>query len=72
MISQHPDVAEAVNFAMDDEAYGQDVDCAVKLADGKDSEERDLKSWISGKVLAFKVRKNVWWSCHEAVCMRKY
>nr|POE99413.1 putative peroxisomal-coenzyme a synthetase [Quercus suber] len=55
VVSQHEAVAEAVTFAMDDEAYGQDVGCAVKLADGKEINERDLKKWIGEKISAFKV-----------------
>jgi len=59
VITQHPDIVEAVTFAMDDEAYGQDVGCAVKLVDGKELDERELKKWVSEKVSAFKVPKKV-------------
>lgn len=59
VISQHSDVAEAVTFAIDDEAYGQDVGCAVKLADGKEPDEQGLKKWIGEKVAAHKVPKRV-------------
>ncbi|KAK4541729.1 hypothetical protein LTR36_007438 [Oleoguttula mirabilis] len=60
VISQHSDVAEAVTFAIDDEGYGQDVGCAVKLADGKEMDEQALKKWIGEKVAAHKVPKKIW------------
>jgi len=68
VIAQHEAVAEAVTFAMDDETYGQDVGCAVKLAEGSEGlEARELKKWIGEKVAAHKVPKKVsWFSCSVA------
>lgn len=60
LISQHESIAESVAFAIDDEAYGQDVGVAVKLADGKSLDAQELKTWVSGKVSKFKVPKKVW------------
>lgn len=59
VISQHDAVGEVVTFAMDDEDYGQDVGCAVKKAEGKDIEERELKEWIGERISAFKIPKKV-------------
>lgn len=59
-ISQHPDVAEVVCFAMDDEAYGQNVGCAVKFVEGKEVQERELKKWIGEQMAAFKVPEKIW------------
>ncbi|GIZ48119.1 hypothetical protein CKM354_001119200 [Cercospora kikuchii] len=60
VINKHEDIVEAVSFAIDDEAYGQDVGCAVKAAEGKDLKEDDLKKWIAERVAAFKVPKKIW------------
>ncbi|CAK1365557.1 putative peroxisomal-coenzyme A synthetase [Cercospora beticola] len=60
VINKHEDIVEAVSFAIDDEAYDQDVGCAVKAAEGKDLKEDDLKKWIAERVAAFKVPKKIW------------
>ena len=59
VIAQHPAVAEAVSFAIEDEMYGQDVGVAVVLKDGQRMGEKDLRSWMGGKVAKFKVPKKV-------------
>jgi len=60
VISQHEAVVEAVSFAIDDEAYGQEVGCAVKVAEGQSLEARELKKWVSEKLAAHKVPKMIW------------
>ncbi|PPJ56444.1 hypothetical protein CBER1_05489 [Cercospora berteroae] len=60
VINKREDVVEAVSFAINDEAYGQDVGCAVKAAEGKDLREDDRKKWISDRIAAFKVPKTIW------------
>jgi acyl-CoA synthetase (AMP-forming)/AMP-acid ligase II len=46
VIAQHPRVAEAVSFAMDDEMYGQEVGVAVVAREeGEPLSEEDLKAW---------------------------
>ncbi|KAK3057262.1 hypothetical protein LTS18_011564, partial [Coniosporium uncinatum] len=67
VIAQHEAVAEAVTFAMDDETYGQDVGCAVKLTEGYEGlDARELKKWIGEKVAAHKVPKKVrCFFCHS-------
>ncbi|KAI5364038.1 Putative AMP-dependent synthetase/ligase, Condensation domain, phosphopantetheine binding ACP [Septoria linicola] len=60
VINKHEHVAEAVSFAIDDESYGQDVGCAVKVAEGSELEAEDLKKWISERIAAFKVPKKIW------------
>ena len=47
LIGKHGGVREAVSFAIDDEAYGQDVGLAVKVAEGKDFKEDALRDWMS-------------------------
>ena len=59
MIVQHPAVAEAATFAMEDEMYGQDVAVAVRVVDGEKIDAVGLRRWIRGRVAAFKVPKKV-------------
>ena len=59
VVSQHPAVAEAVSFAIDDEMYGQDVGLAVVLKDSQTIREDQLQQYIARKVAKFKVPKKV-------------
>ena len=59
VIARHPDISEAVSFAIEDEMYGQDVGVAVVLKDGKQMREEQLKEWMRGKVAKFKLPKKV-------------
>lgn len=59
IISRHEAISEVVTFAINDEAYGQDVGCAVKKAEGKDLTDQELKKWIGEQLSAFKVPKKV-------------
>ena len=59
VLAQHPAVAEAVSFAIDDETYGQDIGVAIVLKDGQSVSADELREWISEKVAKFKVPKEV-------------
>lgn len=63
LINQHGSVSEAVTFAIEDEAYGQNVACAVKLAVGKQLSEQELRKWVAERLSAFKAPSKVS-SCH--------
>ena len=65
VVAQHPNVAEAVSFAIEDEMYGQDIGLAVVLNDGKNVGEDDLRKWVAEKVAKFKVLKKVGLSTRE-------
>lgn len=60
VVAQHPAVAEAVSFAMEDEMYGQDVGLAVVLKDGQTLADGELKKWMTEKVAKFKLPKKVY------------
>lgn len=62
VIAQHPAVAEAVSFALEDEMYGQDVGVAVVLKDGQGLNAGDLKSWMTDRVAKFKLPKKVFFT----------
>lgn len=62
VVAQHPNVAEAVSFAIEDEMYGQDIGLAVVLNDGKNVGEDDLRKWVAEKVAKFKVPKKAGFS----------
>lgn len=55
IIMQHPAVAEAAAFAVEDDIYGQDVGLAVTLRNGEKFERSKLKRWIRERVSAHKV-----------------
>lgn len=60
LINGHGSITEAVAFAMDDEAYGQDFGMAVKLAEGSELSAQELKAWIGERVNKAKVPKKIW------------
>lgn len=56
----HPQVAEAVCFAIPDEGhYGEDIGAAVVLKSAGSATEADLKAWVTGKLAKFKTPKQV-------------
>ena len=59
LISSHPDVADVVVFAVDDEMYGQEPAAALILSQGAELKARELKKWIGERVAAYKVPKKV-------------
>ncbi|KAF1814667.1 acetyl-CoA synthetase-like protein [Eremomyces bilateralis CBS 781.70] len=62
VIAQHPAVAEAVSFAIDDEMYGQDVGVSVVLKDGHQLGGDELKIWMKDRVAKFKLPKKVFFT----------
>lgn len=59
VVAQHPAVAEAVSFALEDEMYGQDVGFAVVVKSGSNLSAEELKGWMAEKVAKFKLPKQV-------------
>jgi acyl-CoA synthetase (AMP-forming)/AMP-acid ligase II len=56
----HPQVAEAVCFAIPDEGhYGEDIGAAAVLKSAGSATEADLKAWVAGKLAKFKTPKQV-------------
>ena len=62
VLAQHPSVAEAVSFALEDEMYGQDVGVAIVLKDGQKATEDSVKAYMKEKVAKFKVPKRVFFT----------
>ncbi|KAG9255733.1 uncharacterized protein F5Z01DRAFT_652019 [Emericellopsis atlantica] len=62
VLTRHPQVAEAVSFAIPDEVYGQDIGVAVVLKSGKQLDAATLKGWVAEKVAKFKIPKNVYFT----------
>ncbi|KAI4127278.1 MAG: hypothetical protein LQ338_003282 [Usnochroma carphineum] len=58
---QHPQVQEAVSFAVEDEIYGQDVGVAVVLVEGALLSTPELLAWFSERAARFKVPKKVFY-----------
>lgn len=53
----HPDVKEAVSFAVPDEKYGEEVNAAVILNNGGKVDENGLKEFALEKMAKFKIPK---------------
>ncbi|KAI9664550.1 MAG: hypothetical protein M1821_005996 [Bathelium mastoideum] len=62
VMSQQPQVAEAVAFAMEDELYGQNVGVAVVLKEGQKVGEEELKEWMRNRVANFKIPKKIFFT----------
>jgi oxalate---CoA ligase len=56
---QHPSVAEAVSFAVDDEDYGQEVGMAIKVKKGEKLDGPALKKFLAEKLATHKLPKKV-------------
>ena len=55
----HPAVAEAVAFAVPDDKLGEEVGAAVVLAEGEQTAEQELRSYVAGWLAAFKVPQSI-------------
>jgi len=62
VLAQHPSVAEAVSFAMEDEVYGQNVGVAIVIKEGQKLSEEEVIAWMTEKVAKFKVPKRVFFT----------
>lgn len=59
-LANHPNIAEAVTFAIpDDGHYGEDIGAAVVLKGAFNVSAEDLQSWMAERVAKFKVPKKV-------------
>ncbi len=56
---RHPDVAQAVTFALPHPKLGEDVAAAVVAAGGATIDQRDLRRFVSQSLAAFKVPRRV-------------
>ena len=59
LLTQNPNVLQAVSFAIDDEIYGQEVAVAVVLQEGSVLSVEDLSAWLRERVANFKLPKKV-------------
>ena len=59
VLMSHPDVAQAVAFALPDPLLGEDVAAAVVLREGAEISVSDLRSFASTRLAPFKVPKRV-------------
>jgi acyl-CoA synthetase (AMP-forming)/AMP-acid ligase II len=55
----HPAVAEAITFAIPHDALGEDVGAAVVVEAGHEVTERELRSYLSEHLAAFKVPRRI-------------
>lgn len=55
----HPDVAEAVSFALPDTHYGEVVAAGIVLKDGAQPDAASIRQHVASKLAAFKVPKEV-------------
>jgi acyl-CoA synthetase (AMP-forming)/AMP-acid ligase II len=59
LLTQHPAIAEAVSFAVEDEMYGQDIGVAIAVRPGYKLEGEDVRLWVAERAAKFKVPKKV-------------
>lgn len=59
LLAQHPNIAEAVSFAVDDELYGQNVAVAVVRREGALLSQEELIAWFGERAAKFKIPKKV-------------
>jgi acyl-CoA synthetase (AMP-forming)/AMP-acid ligase II len=64
VLARHPNVSEAVSFAIPDEMFGQEVAVAVVPKAGEKITEEELKKWVADKLAKFKVPKKVYSPTH--------
>ncbi|WBW75601.1 acetyl-CoA ligase Pcs60 [Schizosaccharomyces osmophilus] len=62
VLMQHPNVAEAVCFAVPDEKYGQDIQSAIHTASGKSVSVKELQSFLAQRVAEFKIPKKFYFT----------
>jgi len=67
LLSQHPSIAEAVSFAIDDELYGQNVAAAVVLKEDATVSKEDLTTWFGARAVKFKIPKVI---CYPILTLR--
>jgi fatty-acyl-CoA synthase len=59
VLTEHPDVREAVVVGVDDAAFGQRLVAYVVVADGAAPTDDDLKSHVKGRLAGYKVPRDV-------------
>ena len=59
VLMSHPDVAQAIAFAVPDPVLGEEVAAAVVLREGVDLSVADIRSFASARLAAFKVPRRV-------------
>ncbi|OWB78152.1 hypothetical protein B5S32_g2339 [[Candida] boidinii] len=55
VLLEHPAVAEAVAFGVDDKKYGQAVNAAIVLKPGSSLTEEEITNFLKDKIAAFKI-----------------
>jgi acyl-CoA synthetase (AMP-forming)/AMP-acid ligase II len=59
ILAQHPNISEAVSFAIEDEHYGQEVGVAIVFKSGQSLTSEEVRGWMAQKVAKFKLPKKV-------------
>jgi acyl-coenzyme A synthetase/AMP-(fatty) acid ligase len=59
VLAEHPDVAQAVTFAVPDERVGEDIEAAIVLRQGALVSERDLRRFAAERLAPFKVPRRI-------------
>lgn len=59
VLMDHPAVAQAVTFALPHDKLGEEVACAIVLADGQKTRDRELKDFAATRLADFKVPRHI-------------
>jgi long-chain acyl-CoA synthetase len=57
---EHPDITEAAIIGIPDERYGEEVGAVVRVRDGADLSQDDIRAHVAGRLASFKVPTRVW------------
>jgi acyl-coenzyme A synthetase/AMP-(fatty) acid ligase len=62
-LKEHPNISEAISFAVPDPKYGEEVNAAVVLKDPtKRTSEEEIKQFCRNKLVEFKVPKKIFFA----------
>ena len=59
VLLEHPDVQQAVTFAMPSRVFGEDVAVAVVAREGAAADAEDLRRFVAGRLAPFKVPRTI-------------
>ena len=59
VLMDHPLIEQAVCFGYEDKMLGEDIAAAIIVKEGKNCSETDIKTYVEGKLVKFKIPKKI-------------
>lgn len=60
VLFRHPKVAAVAVFGVPDDFYGEEVMAWIRLHAGEESEEREIRDFLTGSIAHFKIPRYIW------------